>query len=111
MQNKIRMNSFHKCGCKRIDKLCRKVFDKSYSVGDEHLLHTYRQVQTPHTTIKRYKECVIDGICFTAQTIKQSGFAGIGIADDGNRGEIIPFTVCHLLYAGFGDFSELFTHM
>ena len=83
MHQEIGIDYYFKCRLKRLNQLRWKLGDESNRVGEQHRF-TAGQLQPPRGGIECGEEPIFHKNASIGEVIQQCGFAGVGIANDGN---------------------------
>ena len=75
----------------------RQVANKADRIG-QHDLFAFRQIESPHRRVERCKQLVLHIHIRVGQRIEERGLAGVGIADQGDRGNLRTDPVARLIF-------------
>ena len=88
MQQHIRILQFLQCGLEGVHQLMGQLADKADGIGDHHV-HGVADRQQTAGGVQRIKQAVIGGDPGIRQGIKQGALTCVGIAHDGNHGDLV----------------------
>jgi len=104
--NKARQPDLLKGRSKRLDQEMRELADKAHRVGDKEF-SALRGVCLAHGRIEGGEEAVTGGEGASREAVHQARFAGVGIAAEGNEGDIAEALLA-LLSPAYPDQGEAF---
>ena len=105
VQDQIGLDHLFQRGAEGGDQRRRQVGDEADGVGDHHLA-SMRQGDLAYGGVQRRKQLVLGQHPCPREPVEQAGLAGIGVADQGDDGELQGVPVALLLPAGALDLVE-----
>ena len=105
MEQEVGITEFVQGRAKGADQVLGKVPDKPDRIGDDDL-PVVREAQAAAGGVERFKKPVLRGDLAVGQGVKQRGFSGVRIPDDGENGEPLSDTLCPALILMAGDIRD-----